>query len=59
MNKHRHLAADDQELARWVLYNLMVYVMALWGTSNNDDVSTDIGMASAILAGIRADINNV
>ena len=57
MDKYQHLAVDDQELSRWVLFNLMVYVLALWGTSNNTEVSDDIDMLSQTLAGIRADIN--
>ena len=38
MNKYRHLAVDEHELTRWVLFNLMVYVLALWGTSDSDEV---------------------
>ena len=59
IDKHRHLAADEQELSRWVLYNLMVYTIALWGTSNNDtEIHSDIGAASNVLAALRADIKN-
>ena len=57
MDKYRHLAVDDHELARWVLYNLMVYVLALWGTHSNDEISDDIDLVQKTLAGIRADIN--
>ena len=57
MDEYRHLAADETELTRWVLYNLLVYVLALWGTHNNDEISEDLTLLSATLAGIRADIN--
>ena len=56
MDKYRHLAVDDQEPSRWVLYNLMVYVMALWGTNDSDEVDDDIDVLHKTLAGIRADI---
>ena len=57
IGKYRYLAADDQELSRWVLFNLMVYVLALWASTGNDKVRDDLGRLSATLAGIRADIN--
>ena len=57
MDKYRHLAVGDDELARWVLYSLMVYVMALWvAYSNAEEVTADIGLLQQKLAGIRADI---
>ena len=52
MDKYRHLAVDEQELARWVLFNLMVYVLALWGTHSNDEISDDIDLVHKTLAGI-------
>ena len=57
MEEYRHLAVDDQDMSRWVLYNLMVYVMAMWGTTTIDEVREDIDRLSATLAGIRADNN--
>ena len=42
MDTYRHLAVDETELARWVLFNLMVYVLALWGTHSNDEIGDDI-----------------
>ena len=59
MDEYRHLAADETELTRWVLYNLTVYVLALWGTHSNDEISEDLDTLSATLAGIRADITTV
>ena len=57
MDNYRHLAVDDHELARWVMYNLMVYTIALWGSHSNDEISDDIDLLHKTLAGIRADIN--
>ena len=57
MDTYRHLAVDEHELARWVLYNLMVYVLALWGSHSNDEIRDDIDLVHKTLAGIRADIN--
>ena len=57
MDTYRHLAVDEHELARWVLYNLMVYVLALWGTHSNDEIRDDIDLVHKTLDGIRADIN--
>ena len=59
MDKYRHLAADETELALWVLYNLTVYVLALWGTNNTDEVREDLDVLHKTLAGIRADTNTV
>ena len=56
MDNYRHLAVDETELARWVLYNLMVYVLALWGTHSNDAISGDIDDLHKTLAAIRTDI---
>ena len=58
MDEYRHLAVDETELTRWVLFNLMVYVMAMWGTTTINEVREDIDRLSATLAGIRADITN-
>ena len=58
MEEYRHLAVDDQDMSRWVLYNLMVYVMAMWGTTTINEVREDNDRLSATLAGIRADITN-
>ena len=56
MDKYRHLA-DDDELGRWVLHSLMVYVLALWiGYNNSQEVLSDIKVLQQKLAGIRADI---
>ena len=58
MDEYRYLAVDEHDMARWVLYNLMVYTIALWGSHTlcNEVISGDLGLLQQKLAGIRADI---
>ena len=56
MDEYRYLAVDEHDMARWVLYNLMVYTIALWGSHSNEVISGDLGLLQQKLAGIRADI---
>ena len=56
MDEYRHLAVDEHDMTRWVMYNLMVYTIALWGSHSNEVISGDVGLLQQKLAGIRADI---
>ena len=54
---HRHLATDDEEVSRWVLHNLSVFLIALWAVCDSEDPAhSDIALVGKIIAALKAEI---